>query len=53
MPLEDKMQAAHPVKPNPHRGWSCVGQEKLSVIRQGKAVFDLKVLLNSIKMCYH
>ncbi|OJJ64702.1 hypothetical protein ASPSYDRAFT_39456 [Aspergillus sydowii CBS 593.65] len=42
MPLEDKMQAAHPVKPNPHRGWSCVGQEKLSVIRQGKAVFDLK-----------
>ncbi|KAL2870589.1 isopenicillin N synthase family dioxygenase [Aspergillus lucknowensis] len=42
LPLEDKMQAAHPVQANPHRGWSCVGQEKLSVIRQGKAVFDLK-----------
>ncbi|KAL4921358.1 hypothetical protein BDW62DRAFT_197936 [Aspergillus aurantiobrunneus] len=44
MPLEDKLHAAHPVQPNPHRGWSCVGQEKLSVIRQGKAIFDLKVL---------
>ncbi|KAL2802042.1 hypothetical protein BJX63DRAFT_136276 [Aspergillus granulosus] len=42
MPLEDKLKAAHPVQANPHRGWSCVGQEKLSVIRQGKAVFDLK-----------
>ncbi|KAL2847613.1 hypothetical protein BJX68DRAFT_108509 [Aspergillus pseudodeflectus] len=42
LPLEDKLQAAHPVQANPHRGWSCVGQEKLSVIRQGKAVFDLK-----------
>ncbi|KAL3460866.1 hypothetical protein BJX64DRAFT_173855 [Aspergillus heterothallicus] len=42
MPLDDKLQAAHPVQANPHRGWSCVGQEKLSVIRQGKAVFDLK-----------
>ncbi|KAL3477309.1 hypothetical protein BJX99DRAFT_246271 [Aspergillus californicus] len=42
MPLESKLQAAHPVQANPHRGWSCVGQEKLSVIAQGKAVFDLK-----------
>ncbi|KAL4947590.1 hypothetical protein BDW69DRAFT_178123 [Aspergillus filifer] len=42
LPLESKLLAAHPVLPNPHRGWSCVGQEKLSVIRQGKAVFDLK-----------
>ncbi|KAL2816033.1 hypothetical protein BDW59DRAFT_12372 [Aspergillus cavernicola] len=42
MPLENKMQAAHPVQANPHRGWSCVGQEKLSVIAQGRAVFDLK-----------
>ncbi|KAL4882709.1 hypothetical protein BJY04DRAFT_38797 [Aspergillus karnatakaensis] len=42
LPPESKRQAAHPVNPNPHRGWSCVGQEKLSVIRQGKAVFDLK-----------
>ncbi|KAL4946440.1 hypothetical protein BDV06DRAFT_182576 [Aspergillus oleicola] len=42
LPLEDKLKAAHPVLPNPHRGWSCVGQEKLSIIRQGKAVFDLK-----------
>ncbi|KAL4925963.1 uncharacterized protein BDV17DRAFT_163201 [Aspergillus undulatus] len=42
LPLESKLFAAHPVLPNPHRGWSCVGQEKLSVIRQGKAVFDLK-----------
>ncbi|KAL8733782.1 MAG: hypothetical protein Q9181_003464 [Wetmoreana brouardii] len=36
-----KLKAAHPRQPNPHRGWSCVGQEKLSVIAQGKAVFDL------------
>ncbi|KAL4966111.1 isopenicillin N synthase family dioxygenase [Aspergillus stella-maris] len=42
LPLDSKLLAAHPVLPNPHRGWSCVGQEKLSVIRQGKAVFDLK-----------
>ncbi|KAL5341107.1 hypothetical protein BJX70DRAFT_74794 [Aspergillus crustosus] len=42
LPLESKLQAAHPIQANPHRGWSCVGQEKLSVIRQGKAIFDLK-----------
>ncbi|KAL4754400.1 hypothetical protein BDW72DRAFT_190261 [Aspergillus terricola var. indicus] len=42
LPLESKTLAVHPVQANPHRGWSCVGQEKLSVIRQGKAVFDLK-----------
>ncbi|KAL5003009.1 hypothetical protein BDV10DRAFT_64972 [Aspergillus recurvatus] len=42
LPLASKTLAAHPVQANPHRGWSCVGQEKLSVIRQGKAVFDLK-----------
>ncbi|KAL4862144.1 hypothetical protein BDV12DRAFT_49613 [Aspergillus spectabilis] len=42
LPVESKTQAAHPVQANPHRGWSCVGQEKLSVIRQGKAIFDLK-----------
>ncbi|KAL4986548.1 hypothetical protein BDW68DRAFT_124613 [Aspergillus falconensis] len=42
LPLASKALAAHPAQANPHRGWSCVGQEKLSVIRQGKAVFDLK-----------
>ncbi|KAL6234344.1 hypothetical protein BDW75DRAFT_212508 [Aspergillus navahoensis] len=42
LPLASKTLAAHPVQANPHRGWSCVGQEKLSVIRQGKAIFDLK-----------
>ncbi|KAL4978273.1 hypothetical protein BDW66DRAFT_130688 [Aspergillus desertorum] len=42
LPLASKALAAHPVQANPHRGWSCVGQEKLSVIRQGRAVFDLK-----------
>ncbi|KAI8936456.1 hypothetical protein NX059_006862 [Plenodomus lindquistii] len=43
MPIEQKKKAAHPSRPNPHRGWSSVGQEKLSMIRQGKAVLDLKV----------
>ncbi|EAU30235.1 conserved hypothetical protein [Aspergillus terreus NIH2624] len=42
LPLEHKQKAAHPPEPNPHRGWSCLGQEKLSVIAQGKAVLDLK-----------
>ncbi|KAL4910009.1 hypothetical protein BDW74DRAFT_46680 [Aspergillus multicolor] len=42
LPLEHKRKAAHPPEPNPHRGWSCVGQEKLSVITQGKVVLDLK-----------
>ncbi|KKK25311.1 hypothetical protein AOCH_003303 [Aspergillus ochraceoroseus] len=42
MPLEQKANAAHPAQANPHRGWSRVGQEKLSVITQGKAIFDLK-----------
>ncbi|OJI99007.1 hypothetical protein ASPVEDRAFT_80633 [Aspergillus versicolor CBS 583.65] len=42
LPLEHKRKAAHPAQPNPHRGWSCIGQEKLSVIRQNKAVLDLK-----------
>ncbi|KAB8233740.1 hypothetical protein ETB97_008327 [Aspergillus alliaceus] len=42
LPLEHKRKAAHPPQPNPHRGWSCIGQEKLSVIAQGKAVLDLK-----------
>lgn len=43
MPLEHKKKAAHPSHPNPHRGWSSVGQEKLSMIQQGKSVLDLKV----------
>lgn len=43
MPIEHKKKAAHPSRPNPHRGWSSVGQEKLSMIRQGKTVLDLKV----------
>ncbi|KIX01200.1 uncharacterized protein Z518_08925 [Rhinocladiella mackenziei CBS 650.93] len=33
MPLEDKMKAAHPPRPNPHRGYSYVGQEKLSRVK--------------------
>ena len=43
MPKEHKAKAAHPSHPNPHRGWSSVGQEKLSVIRLGRPVLDLKV----------
>lgn len=43
MPLQSKLKAVHPPRPNPHRGWSSVGQEKLSIIQQGKAALDLKV----------
>ncbi|KAL4972050.1 hypothetical protein BDW66DRAFT_155089 [Aspergillus desertorum] len=43
LPMERKRKAAHPEEANPHPGWSCVGQEKLSVIRRDKAVLDLKV----------
>ena len=46
------MKAAHPACPNPHRGYSYVGQEKLSNVsnwekgcreEKGKGVFDVKV----------
>jgi hypothetical protein len=48
MPVEHKAKAAHPSRPNPHRGWSSVGQEKLSVIRLGRPVLDLKVCFTEL-----
>lgn len=45
------MKAAHPACPNPHRGYSYVGQEKLSMVkdfekgdRDHMVVMDIKVL---------
>ncbi|RDW80795.1 putative dioxygenase [Coleophoma crateriformis] len=32
LPEQIKQKAAHPAAPNPHRGWSAVGQEQLSRI---------------------
>ena len=50
MPLDAKNKAAHPPEPNPHRGYSYVGQEKLSMVkdyekgnRDHVAVHDIKV----------
>ena len=52
MPEEHKMKAAHPKAPNPHRGYTRVGQEMLSRIsdfekgeRNEKIVKDIKVSL--------
>lgn len=49
LPLEVKNQAAHPAQPNPHRGYTYVGQEKLSRVadyekgsRDAKEVYDIK-----------
>lgn len=57
LPLEVKMKAAHPPRPNPHRGYSYVGQEKLSMVadyekgvREGKVVHDVKVSV-SMRSC--
>ena len=50
LPLASKEKAAHPLEPNPHRGYSYVGQEKLSKVkdyekgsRKAIDVFDVKV----------
>lgn len=50
LPLEAKMVAAHPPRPNPHRGYSAVGQENISGIsgfekgvKVAPRVFDIKV----------
>lgn len=50
LPLEAKNKAAHPAQPNPHRGYSYVGQEKLSKVkdfekgdRDAPDVYDIKV----------
>ncbi|KAL9002058.1 MAG: hypothetical protein Q9188_004992 [Gyalolechia gomerana] len=49
LPLTAKDKAAHPPEPNPHRGYSYVGQEKLSKVkdyekgsRNAIDVFDVK-----------
>jgi len=48
------MKVQHPPRPDPHRGWSPIGQEKLSGItnfqkgeRAPKLIEDFKVLLES------
>ena len=50
LPLEAKNKAAHPKQPNPHRGYSYVGQEILSNVKDFEkgemdavAVHDIKV----------
>ena len=50
LPVEAKNKAAHPKQPNPHRGYSYVGQEKLSKVkdfekgeRNAVEVHDIKV----------
>lgn len=50
MPLEAKNKAAHPSEANPHRGYSYIGQEILSKVkdfekgsRDAVAVYDNKV----------
>lgn len=52
MPLEAKNKTAHPAQPNPHRGYSYVGQEILSRVkdfekgdRDAPFVHDIKVIL--------
>ncbi|RDA82872.1 hypothetical protein CP532_0396 [Ophiocordyceps camponoti-leonardi (nom. inval.)] len=49
LPLAAKAKAAHPPEPNPHRGYSYVGQEKLSKVkdfekgsREGVDNYDIK-----------
>lgn len=51
LPLEAKNVAAHPEQPNPHRGYSYVGQENLSRVkdfekgvRNTVQVYDTKVI---------
>jgi hypothetical protein len=53
LPLGSKNVAAHPEHPNPHRGYSYVGQEKLSKVkdfekgvRDAAEVHDIKVTSN-------
>lgn len=50
LPLAAKEKSAHPPEPNPHRGYSYLGQEKLSKVkdyekgsRNAIDVFDVKV----------
>jgi isopenicillin N synthase-like dioxygenase len=50
LPSEQKSKAAHPAEANPHRGYSYVGQEKLSMVkdyekgtRDAMEVMDIKV----------
>lgn len=50
MPDQAKMSAAHPEAPSPHRGYSYVGQEKLSGVTgfldghtETSVLLDLKV----------
>lgn len=52
LPLAAKTKAAHPYGPNPHRGYSYIGQEKLSKVkdyekgtRNAAEVYDVKVLV--------
>ncbi|KAI9148327.1 2-oxoglutarate-Fe(II) type oxidoreductase ppzD [Paramyrothecium foliicola] len=52
LPLEKKNKAAHPVQPNPHRGYSYVGQEKLSRVRDYEKGHRDAVEVHDIKESY-
>lgn len=43
LPDDIKVKAAHPAAPNPHRGWSAIGQEsvwQISKFEQGEQQTD-------------
>lgn len=53
LPLAQKMIAAHPEQPNPHRGFSHVGLEHIS----GISGFEKGILsgaqVEDVKVCHH
>ncbi|TQS32450.1 hypothetical protein Golomagni_07229 [Golovinomyces magnicellulatus] len=52
MPLDAKNKAAHPPEPNPHRGYSYVGQEKLSMVKDYEKGDRNHVAVHDIKESY-
>lgn len=55
MSLENKMKAAHPPQPNPHRGYSQVGQEILSRVNGSIEKNQAECQVRDIKvgqLCY-
>ena len=48
LPITARIAAAHPARPNPHRGYSYVGQERISGISGfEKGIFDAPPLLDT------
>nr|WNT93875.1 putative 2-oxoglutarate/Fe(II)-dependent dioxygenase [Emericellopsis sp.] len=52
LPLEAKNVAAHPEQPNPHRGYSYIGQEKLSRVKDFEKGVRDSVQVHDIKESY-